>query len=117
LCVIHSYNSYIHWTNQYLNVAIASQENEGPVINDPNFKAELVYKGIRYGINMTFLAPNDILVLEKDKGTVQRIVNGIMQEEPVLDVNVAAVIKLFSLFGKKYFVLNCCFQSNMPHAT
>jgi aldose sugar dehydrogenase len=75
---------------QNLNVAIASQEDEGPVINDPNFKAELVYKGIRYGTNMAVLAPNDFLVLERYNGTVQRIVNGIELEEPVLDVNVAA---------------------------
>jgi aldose sugar dehydrogenase len=38
---------------------------------------------------MAFLGPNDILVLEKDNGTVQRIVNGQMLSEPVLDVNVA----------------------------
>ena len=38
---------------------------------------------------MAFLGPDDILVLEKDNGTVQRIVNGKMLPEPVLDVNVA----------------------------
>jgi hypothetical protein len=38
---------------------------------------------------MAFLGPNDILVLEKEKGTVQRIVNGKMLPEPLLDVNVA----------------------------
>jgi glucose/arabinose dehydrogenase len=38
---------------------------------------------------MAFLGPDDILVLEKDKGTVQRIVNGKMLPEPLLDVNVA----------------------------
>ena len=38
---------------------------------------------------MAFLGPNDILVLEKNKGTVQRIVNGEMLPEPLLDVNVS----------------------------
>ena len=38
---------------------------------------------------MAFIGPNDILVLEKDNGTVKRIVNGVILEEPVLDVNVA----------------------------
>jgi hypothetical protein len=38
---------------------------------------------------MAFLGPNDILVLEKDNGTVQRIVNGKKLPEPILDVNVA----------------------------
>lgn len=36
---------------------------------------------------MAFLAPNDILVSEKD-GTVQRIINGHIQNQPVLKVNV-----------------------------
>ena len=38
---------------------------------------------------MAFIGPNDILVLEKDSGMVKRIVNGVILEEPVLDVNVA----------------------------
>jgi glucose/arabinose dehydrogenase len=42
---------------------------------------------------MAFLGPNDILVLEKDKGTVQRIVNGKMLPEPLLDVNVATSVE------------------------
>jgi glucose/arabinose dehydrogenase len=42
---------------------------------------------------MAFLGPNDILVLEKEKGTVQRIVDGQIQPEPLLDVNVAGAIE------------------------
>ena len=38
---------------------------------------------------MAFIGPNDILVLEKDTGTIKRIVNGVILEEPVIDVNVA----------------------------
>ena len=38
---------------------------------------------------MAFLGPNDILVLEKDEGTVQRIVNGTMLQQPLLQVPVA----------------------------
>ena len=38
---------------------------------------------------MAFLAPHDILVLEKNNGTVRRIVNGQLLEKPLLDVNVA----------------------------
>jgi len=50
---------------------------------------ELVSDGPELPTSMAFLGPNDILVLEKDKGTVQRIVNGKMLPEPLLDVNVA----------------------------
>jgi glucose/arabinose dehydrogenase len=35
---------------------------------------------------MAFIASNDILVLEKDEGTVQRIVNGKILQEPLLQV-------------------------------
>jgi hypothetical protein len=38
---------------------------------------------------MVFLALDDILVLNKANGMVRRIVNGVMLEEPKLDVNVA----------------------------
>jgi aldose sugar dehydrogenase len=62
-------------------------------INDPDLKVEQVIEGLELPTSMAFLGPNDILVLEKDKGTVRRIVNGTMLEEPVLDVNVANAIE------------------------
>ena len=60
-----------------------------PIINDSNLKAEVVFKGIEFPTSMAFLGPDDILVLEKNNGTVRRIVNGVMLPEPLLDVNVA----------------------------
>jgi len=42
---------------------------------------------------MAFLAPNDILVLEKEKGTVDRIVNGNLIAKPLLKVNVASEVE------------------------
>jgi glucose/arabinose dehydrogenase len=39
--------------------------------------------------SMVFLDVNDILLLNKNDGTVHRIVNGVLLEEPLLDVNVA----------------------------
>lgn len=38
---------------------------------------------------MEFLSEDDILVLEKDQGTIRRIVNGTLLPEPLLDVSVA----------------------------
>ena len=46
-------------------------------------------EGLDTPTTMAFLGTNDILVLEKDKGTVQRIVNGKISGQPLLDVNVA----------------------------
>src|SRR5919201_5918445 len=67
----------------------ASVAGKGPTINDPNLKVEEVFNGLEEATSMAFLGPNDILVLEKDKGTVQRIVDGKMLPDPLLDVNVA----------------------------
>jgi aldose sugar dehydrogenase len=61
----------------------------GPIIKDPTLRAEVVFRGLAYPTDMTFLDSNDILVTEKDTGDVRRIVNGIMLQEPLLDVNVA----------------------------
>src|SRR5215212_6507656 len=63
---------------------------EGPIINDPNLVAQVVFKGLKGPTSMAFLGPNDILVLEKNEGTVQRIVNGKMLAEPLLHVNVSS---------------------------
>ena len=59
-------------------------------IKDPNLKVESVSEGLDLPTSIAFLDRNDILVLEKDKGTVQRIVNGNILPEPILDVDVAS---------------------------
>jgi aldose sugar dehydrogenase len=63
--------------------------NIGPTINDRNLKIQVVFRGIKFPTSMAFLGPNDILVLEKNSGTVQRIVNGNIIQHPLLHVNVA----------------------------
>jgi aldose sugar dehydrogenase len=72
------------------NTTSFGQEEEAnlPQLRDSNLSIELVASGIESPTSMAFLGLDDILVLEKDKGTVQRIVNGEILEEPVLDVNV-----------------------------
>src|ERR671918_1624701 len=94
-------SSFGSGTSEYLNYASAQEsedkedeeeeEDEGqqPIINDPNLKTEVVVNGLELPTGMAFLGPNDILVLEKDKGTVQRIIDGKILPEPLLDVNVA----------------------------
>ena len=69
-----------------VNVSIGG---ETPVVRDTNLGVEVVAEGLEFPTTMAFLGPNDILVLEKEKGTVQRIVNGKILPEPLLDVNVA----------------------------
>jgi glucose/arabinose dehydrogenase len=65
----------------------------GPVLNDPDLKSQIVVEGLDLPTSMAFLGPDDILVLEKNKGTVQRIVNGKILEVPVLDANVSNFVE------------------------
>jgi aldose sugar dehydrogenase len=65
------------------------REPSQPIINDPNLKVELVSEGLQLPTQMAFIGANDILALEKDTGMVKRIVNGVILQEPILDVNVA----------------------------
>lgn len=89
------------------------RSNEKPIINDPDLKAELVASGLTLPTTMTFIDNNDILVLEKENGTVMRIINGTVLERPVIDLNVSTEIDrgllgvAFSknMDGKKYVFL------------
>ena len=68
-----------------------------PIIHDPNLKGEMIYQGdFKYEANsespvstMTFIGPHDILLLNKNDGTVHRILNNTLLKDPLLDVNVA----------------------------
>src|SRR5918911_5231591 len=71
-------------TNKF-NVALG----QPTITKDPNLKVELVAQGLKLPTSMAFLGPNDILVLEKESGTVQRIVNGKMLPQPLLQVPVS----------------------------
>jgi aldose sugar dehydrogenase len=75
------------------HIVSSSDGDDLPIIHDPNLKVEEVARGLDLPTTMAFLGDNDILVLEKDKGTVQRIVNGKMLPEPLLDVNVATSVE------------------------
>jgi glucose/arabinose dehydrogenase len=68
---------------------VGRPSTEGPAILDPNLKAELVFRGLRYPTSMAFSGPNDILVTEKDAGTVRRIVNGTELKPALLSINVS----------------------------
>jgi len=78
-------------TAYHITSAQTPEENivPEPLIMDPNLTAEVFLTGLKFPTSMAFLGPDDILVLEKNNGTVKRIVNGQMLENPVLDVDVA----------------------------
>jgi aldose sugar dehydrogenase len=60
-----------------------------PIIQDPKLKVEEVVRGLELPTSMAFLGKDEILVLKKDRGTIQRIINGQAMNDPIIDVNVA----------------------------
>jgi glucose/arabinose dehydrogenase len=91
------YNDVITYAQEEIegvNAAIGEEDKEQPSIKDPNLGVELVSSdGLELPTSMAFLGPDDILVLEKEKGTVQRIVNGKLLPTPVLTVDVATEVE------------------------
>jgi glucose/arabinose dehydrogenase len=59
------------------------------IIHDPELAVEEIVTGLEFPTSMAFLGQDDILVAEKNTGKIQRIVNGILMHEPLLDLNVA----------------------------
>ncbi len=57
-------------------------------VEDKDLKVQLVAEGLKSPTSMEFLGPDDILVLEKNNGTVKRVINGEIKQ-PLLDVEVA----------------------------
>jgi glucose/arabinose dehydrogenase len=53
-----------------------------------SLKVELVTEGLSFPTSMEFIDNNNILVLQKDNGTVHLVSNGILQKKPVLKVQV-----------------------------
>jgi glucose/arabinose dehydrogenase len=67
---------------------------------DPNLQVTTVLNtGLEQPIGIVFLSANDFLVLEKRSGQVKRVINGVLQPVPVLDlaVNSASERGLLSL--------------------
>ena len=74
----------------------ALPESSGQELVDPSLKVELFFKdGIKGpATSMAFLGPDDILLLEKNTGKVQRILNGSLQKDPLLQVKVGTEVEM-----------------------
>jgi glucose/arabinose dehydrogenase len=69
-------------------VALVASGASGQVMTDPSLTVTTVTGGLSLPTTMAFVAPGDILVLQKDNGQVRRVLNGVLQPTPVLDVPV-----------------------------
>lgn len=70
---------------------ITRAQGSGPTMLVPNLRIRTVITGLVTPITMAFVGPNDLLVLEKNTGKVQRVVNGTVQSTALdLAVNFAS---------------------------
>jgi len=60
-------------------------------VNDPGLQVEVVASGLSTPTTIAFIGADDILVLQKENGQIRRIVGGILQPAPVLDLGVDAL--------------------------
>ena len=82
-------DSFSEFTSQ--SYASNTPNMSGAVILDSDLNVELVSRGLKSPTSMVFLGPNDILVLEKNEGTVRMVMNGTLLPEPLLKVPVSSV--------------------------
>jgi aldose sugar dehydrogenase len=61
---------------------------QNPALVDKNLVVRTVVGGLTTPTTMAFLGANDLLVLEKNTGKVQRVINGVIQPTPALDLAV-----------------------------
>jgi aldose sugar dehydrogenase len=72
-------------------IALATENIDQPSIRDNKLNVQVVFEGLEFPSSMAFLGPDDILVLEKNEGTVKRIVDGVMMPEPLLKIDVSTL--------------------------
>jgi aldose sugar dehydrogenase len=72
-------------------IALATENTDRPIILDNKLTVQVVFEGLNFPTSMAFLGPDDILVLEKNEGTVKRIVDGEMLPEPLLKSDVSTL--------------------------
>jgi glucose/arabinose dehydrogenase len=68
----------------WLATSLASAQ----VLKDPALMVTEVVAGLNAPTVMAFIGPDDILVLKKNDGQVRRVIGGVLQPTPVLDVAV-----------------------------
>ena len=86
---------------------VPARATAAPSVVDPNLAVRTAASGLDQPISIAFLGPNDMLVLEKATGKVQRVVNGVVQST-VLDlaVNSASERGLLGIALHPHFFVN-----------
>jgi aldose sugar dehydrogenase len=64
----------------------------GPTLEESGLQIVEVATGLELPTTMAFIGDNDFLILEKEKGTVRRVVDSTLLQEPLLSLSVATEI-------------------------
>ena len=91
IIIILFLNSFSILVNPNYQNVLASDEdtNNNPRLYDPNLTVQEISGGLDRPTAMALLDSNDILITEKNNGTVRRVINGELTKEPLLDLHVA----------------------------
>jgi glucose/arabinose dehydrogenase len=83
---------------------LPARAEAAPTVVDPDLAVRTAASGLVTPISMAFIGKNDMLVLEKDTGKVQRVVNGVVQSTVLdLPVNRASERGLLGIALDPYF--------------
>jgi glucose/arabinose dehydrogenase len=77
-------------------------------MEDPKLTVTPVVTGLAAPTGIAFLGPNDFLVIEKNSGQVKRVIDGVVQPQPALDL----AVNFFSERGLLGIALHPNFESN-----
>ena len=66
----------------------AAAQAQMPEVLDPDLAVRVAASGLSQPTGMAFIGENDILVNQKANGQVRRVLNGVLQPDPVLDLAV-----------------------------
>lgn len=67
---------------------LARADSIPATVLDPNLQVTTFLSGLSQPIGIVFLAPDDLFVLEKASGQIKRVIGGVVQSPPVLDLAV-----------------------------
>tara|TARA_Y100001936_G_scaffold153388_1_gene149575 strand:- start:174 stop:1865 length:1692 start_codon:yes stop_codon:yes gene_type:complete len=89
-CTLHPWmNGYVTVGDAEFTIPSTNVEFEtSPIVFDPDFKIMEFASGLFVPVNMEFIG-NDLLILEKNSGTVRHIKDNLLLDSPVLDVEVS----------------------------
>lgn len=91
LILLSSNYSSVYFSYGAYSKALPSPD--GPTINDDSLTVEKVTSDLKFPTSMTFVGNNDMLVTEKNTGRVIRVLDGQVQDNPLVDLPVATKIE------------------------